>query len=120
MFSRKERDFLAILVRCERAGDAAQRELMAAFPNPTYRRKLLWAIRRKAADAATDWELFADAARVESKVLPGSPAARSPPLAVDPLVPLVRGVQRLLKRRRRTTGSRSSSPDVASPKVDRP
>ncbi len=97
MFSRKERDFLTLVARGGERGVGGRTELEAQFPNPVYRRKLLWGIRRKAADAAADLELYAVAARVESKVLPIA-RREAPPVAVDPLVQLLRGVRTLLGR----------------------
>ncbi len=97
MFSRKERDFLALLVRADAESGSDRAELFAAFPNPSYRRKLMWGIRRKATEAAADLALYADAARVESKVLPVSTA---PVYAVDPLVTVIRTVQALLRTNR--------------------
>jgi hypothetical protein len=119
MFSRRERDYLTLLVHCEREGDRAQRELLAAFPNPTYRRKLLWGIRRKAADAAADWELYAHAARVDPKVLPGPLPSKPVPLAADPLVTELRRVQGLQSPPRRSVRPGSSPPDRAPRKEGR-
>lgn len=116
MFSRRERDFLTAVVRCEAAGDATQRALVDAFPNPIYRRKLLWGIRRKATRAAADWALYVRAARVESKVLPGSAPSELPPLATEPLVTLGRSVSSFLKPAR---GSRPDRPSDAPQTGDR-
>ena len=114
MFSRKERDFLALLARCGDLGAQGRDELEAQFPNPVYRRKLLWGIRRKAADAAADLELYAVAAEVESKVLP---IARrdAPPVAADPLVQLLRVVRAHLSR-----GESSRPPPTGSASELRP
>ncbi len=97
MFSRKERDFLALVARCGNLGTQGREELEAQFPNPVYRRKLLWGIRRKAADAAADLELYAVAAQVESKVLPIT-RRDAPPVVADPLVQLLRVVRAHLSR----------------------
>ncbi|MGI0129293.1 MAG: hypothetical protein ACREDE_03300 [Thermoplasmata archaeon] len=113
MFSRTERDFLTMIVRSADEGDAAQGALVTAFPNPTYRRKLLWGIRRKATKAASDWELYARAARVELKVLPGTLTSATPPLRADPLVTALRGVRSLL------TPTRRGRPHMP-PEKDRP
>jgi hypothetical protein len=101
MFSSRERDFLAALVRCDAEGDLAQRELIAAFPNPTYRRKILWGIRRKALGASADWELYLRAARAEPKVLPAPVPPEAIPLAADPLVTLGRTIRGYLRSKRR-------------------
>ena len=97
MFSRKERDFLTLVIRSAEEGETAREALLALFPNPTYRRKLLWGIRRKATGAAADWELYARAARVEAKVLPGSPPSGPVPLAADPIVTVFRHVRSFLR-----------------------
>lgn len=114
MFSRRERDFLGALVRCEGEGDVTQRRLVEAFPSSTYRRKMLWGIRRKAVSAAADWELYVRAARVESKVLPGPVPSESPPLAADPLVTLGRTLRGYLKTNRHTERFQYSRPRNAA------
>ena len=96
LFSRRERDFLVALVRSKATRDASQRYLIRSFPNPIYRRKMLWGIRRKARQAAADWELYLRAATVECKVLPAAVDSEPPPLASEPLVSLVHGVRSLL------------------------
>jgi hypothetical protein len=108
MFSRKERDFLHSVVR---DGRESSTEVVAAFPNPIYRRKLAWGIRHKAARALADWELYAEAARVNPKVLPvaGSTDGPTPPLFADPFLTFLRGI-----RGRRQYG------DVRSPAHARP
>lgn len=85
MFSRREREFLTAIVRGETAGDEAQQELLQAFPNPIYRRKLLWGVRRKATRASADWNLYVRAARIESRVLPESSPSGLPPLKPEAL-----------------------------------
>ncbi len=97
MFSRKERDFLTLIVRSAEEGEPARKALLTQFPNPVYRRKLLWGIRRKATGAAADWELYARAARVEARVLPGSLPSGPVPLAADPIVTVFRQVRSLLR-----------------------
>lgn len=97
MFSRRERDFLVALVRGEGASEVSRRDLVSEFPNPIYRRKMLWGIRRKATRAVADWELYLRAARVESKVVPVSVGSDLPPLATEPLVTLGRRVRSLLR-----------------------
>lgn len=96
MFSPKERDFLELIARCAVRGEEGQSALLAAFPNPTYRRKLLWGIRRKASDAVSDLQLYVLAASVESKVLPAPSPGQSVPLAADPLVTLIRALREIL------------------------
>ncbi len=74
MFSRTEREFLRLLGE----GPVASRGdvVRARFPNPVYRRKLLWGIRRKAAAAAADWTLYTRAAEREARVVRPSPGER--------------------------------------------
>lgn len=93
LFSRREHDFLVALVRSKATRDASRRYLLRSFPNPIYRRKMLWGIRRKARRAAADWDLYLRAATVECKVLPGAVDSEPPPLATEPLVSLGRGVR---------------------------
>lgn len=119
MFSRRERDFMAALVRCDGHDAVAYRELLAAFPNPTYRRKLLWGIRRKAASATEDWDLYVRAARVESKVLPVASPSGSPPLVADPLLNLMRSVQGLFRSTPRSRTSPSHRDRDSPRRVDR-
>lgn len=106
MFSRRERDFLVALVRGGGAAEVCQRELVHAFPNPIYRRKMLWGIRRKATRAVADWDLYLRAAQVESKVVPLGVASYLPPLATDPLVTLGRKVRSLLRAAPRSRAAR--------------
>ena len=109
MFSPRERDFLDRLVRSRTAGDRDAPDLERAFPNPIYRRKLLWGIRRKASQGAADWELYLRAARVDTRVLPGSRGPDPPPLATEPMVSLGRALRSLVRRSRRPpTGPRGS------------
>jgi hypothetical protein len=67
VFSRTEREFLRLLAGDVRGEGRAL--LQSRFPNPVYRRQLLWGIRRKALAAAEDWELYARAAARESRVV---------------------------------------------------
>ncbi len=113
MFSERERLYLDLVARSSDDPETGRRALVSAFPNPAYRRKLLWGIRRKAADAAVDWQRYAAAALVEEKVLPGSKAAPPPLLVEEPLVTMLRGLQALVTRSPRrssatTTGPRAS------------
>ena len=93
MFSRKERDLLAILAEGHRQGRDPQSALVTAFPSASYRRKLLWGIRRKASGAARDLELYLEAARKEGRVVSPARTSGPYPVAADPLVSLLRAVQ---------------------------
>jgi hypothetical protein len=96
VFSRKEREFLKLLT--EGSDNELSNELMAQFPNPGYRRRLLWTIRRKAAAAARDWALYSQAADRENRVLPAPDRSEEPPVPryTEPLAALV---ERLSSRR---------------------
>ena len=100
MFSRRERDFLELI----RTGDRASvdRRLEAAFPNPVYRRKLLWAIRRKADRSVADWDLLREAAQRDARLLATSdlPTVTPPPVFADPIVTFLETLGRRLPRRR--------------------
>jgi hypothetical protein len=108
MFSPRERDFLEVIG----AGDGAsvERRLAAAFPNPVYRRKLVWGIRHKAERCSSDWKLLFEAARRDERLLPAPTASPSeaPPLFADSVVSLLE----LLHRRwpRRAAGHGAASP----------
>ena len=93
MFSRKEKDVLAILAESRRKGRDPRTALAAAFPNPAYRRKLLWGIRQKASGAAKDLELYLEAARQDRRVVAPARGGGPYPVAADPLVSLLRAVQ---------------------------
>lgn len=88
MFSRVEREFLRILGEAESVGG-----LEIAFPNPVYRRKLMWGIRRKVESSLGDWDLLLAAAKQEPRVLPSSVTVasstrgsqRAPPVFSDPV-----------------------------------
>jgi hypothetical protein len=92
MFSRKERALLAILAEGRRMGRDPRAVLAEAFPNPAYRRKLLWGIRRKANGAAEDLELYLKASRVDRRVVTPAGLPGPYPVAADPLVRLLRAV----------------------------
>ncbi len=114
MFSRKERDYLFTVVTATRAGTAMEPSLAARFPNRTYRRKLLWSIRRKAIRAAADWQLYTEAAGTEKRILPGGIVSsdRLRPVYSDPIfVPAMRQLERGFARLRRslTNARRSTS-----------
>lgn len=101
MFSDREREFLRT-VRDAPAGAATDR-LARAFPNPAYRRKLLWAIRRKAGRSVADWELYAAASDRDGRLLPSSPRPggdRTVPRYVDPRVAVFGRLRRRLAPRR--------------------
>ncbi len=111
MFSRTERAFLEILRRSPGAG--ASVELEAAFPNPAYRRKLMWGIRQKAGRSLADWQLYSVAARRDPRLLPpelSTPGARVP-LFADPLVTFGQRLRRAWFRRRPS----ASLPRAADP-----
>ena len=103
MFSRRERDYLRALAAP--SGTASAVELH--FPNPVYRRKLGWSIRRKVEDSLGDWELYASAAERDARVrlrTPG-PAEGEVPLYTEPIAAAVRTVVSAVRRLRLgTTG----------------
>ncbi len=103
MFSRVEREFLSILA--DGSAEEASVHLARAFPNPVYRRKLLWAIRQKAGRSLSDWQLYAKAAAREPRLLPRppDPAGNAVPLYEDSFVTLLSAVRRLLAPRRPPT-----------------
>lgn len=84
MFSRREREYLRLLADRPLGGGGAEER----FPNPVYRRKLAWAVRRKAAAAIGDWELYCAAARHSTGVrLAASPGGEEAvPVFADPIV----------------------------------
>ncbi len=101
MFSRRERDFLSLLLQAEEGRSSRPGATLASsFPNPTYQRKMLWGIRRKAAEAIPDLELYLKVAQVQPKVLPAElpRGGGHVPLAEDPLVTLLHSVQGLGSR----------------------
>ncbi len=94
MFSRREREYLRLLVDHGEGTSA----LESLFPNPVYRRKLAWGIRRKVASSLADWELYAAAVRraphlwVRNAPLPGGEI----PLVRDPFVSVLRAIRSAL------------------------
>ncbi len=99
MFSRRERDFLELIRDGDRA--SVDRRLEAAFPNPVYRRKLLWAIRRKADRSVADWQLLREAAQRDDRLF-AAPDLRTdtpPPVFADPVVTFLEKLGRRLPRR---------------------
>ena len=100
MFSRAEREFLTQLAHGP--AEEVPHRLARAFPNPVYRRKLLWGIRHKAARSLSDWQLYALAVGREERLLPRSNGSgeSSPPLLEDPIVTFLGAVRRLLSPHR--------------------
>ena len=113
MFSRTERTFLQRLV--EGRPESASSRLEQEFPNPTYRRKLMWGIRQKASRSLADWQLYVEAARRDPRLLPhGSEAgSSSPPVFEDPIVVFFEGI------RQRLTARRPRPPSAHVPPVGR-
>lgn len=113
MFSPAERRYLALVVTGPRDGTA--RRLEAAFPNPVYRRKLLWGIRHKAGASLDDWALYAAAAERDGRVVPGEGgvAHSDVPVAREPFVVAIDGIRRWIGHRRRA--GRTSPPSRGSP-----
>ncbi len=111
MFSRTEREFLELIAQAPRgAGDPV---LEGRFPNPVYRRRLLWGIRRKASAAALDWELYARAAAQDDRVVAASDARPGSgiPLHSEPLAALFKRLVRPARDERRK--------EAAPPREDR-
>ena len=92
MFSQTEREFLRLLG--ERRSATGASALERRFPNPVYRRRLLWGIRQKATAVSEDLELYASAARHEPRVVRPLTAGRSGevPQHAEPLAALVEKV----------------------------
>ena len=101
MFSPAERRFLSEIV--DGPADAVELRLARTFPNPAYRRKLLWGIRRKAGRSIGDWQLYAAAADRESRVLPPreTETAGTVPIVREPFAVAVDRLRRLVRRGRR-------------------
>ena len=99
MFSRKEREFLALIV--EHSGEELETVLSRRFPNPVYRRKLLWGIRKKARPAAEDWQLYTRAAQRDARVVVPRPTVGALPVPVhtEPFAVLVKRLAELSHRR---------------------
>lgn len=110
MFSRTERTYLQVLV--DRSPGTTETSLEARFPNPVYRRKLMWGIRQKAARSLGDWQLYAEAARRDPRILPReSTGAPTAPLFVDPMVTILGDLRRLWPHRKTKDGA-SAVPEV--------
>ena len=104
MFSRAERAFLERVAHGPRA--SVRGALESQFPNPVYRRKLMWGIRRKASRSMADWQLYWAAAEQDERLLPREGSGEPSPLFADPLVTLVEEFHRVWARgRRRGTSS---------------
>ena len=97
MFSPRERDYLRLLAEPPALG----LELGIAFPNPVYRRKLSWGIRRKVTAALPDWELYAAAAERNERVrvVVPRPDHETVPVYTDPFVSVFRTVMSTFGRR---------------------
>ena len=99
MFSRAERAFLERVAHGPRA--SVRGALESQFPNPVYRRKLMWGIRRKASRSMADWQLYWAAAERDERLLPRETSREgSSPLFADPLVTLIEDFRRVWARRR--------------------
>ncbi len=105
MFSRKEREFLALIVEHPEQLDAF---LTRQFPNPVYRRKILWGIRKKAAAAAEDWELYVRAAHLDTRVVRPGPTEGLPPVPVhtEPFALLAKKLAEISRPASRRSGGR--------------
>lgn len=99
MFSQREREFLRLLA--DGSSAEALRQLQEQFPNPVYRRRLFWGIRRKAMDAARDWELYVQAARLEGRVVRplSTEAPSSVPIYTEPFAALAKRLGGLVRAR---------------------
>jgi len=99
VFSRTERVFLKVLAESPTPSGGARLEQV--FPNPVYRRKLMWGIRQKAGESLEDWHLYTVAARRDSRLLPREAEGAEPsrPLFADPIVGMVESLKRSLRRR---------------------
>jgi hypothetical protein len=104
MFSQKEREFLRVLA--ESPGEPNSERLARQFPNPVYRRRLLWGIRRKAVEAAEDWELYALAAAQDHRVVSPRPLGPAEPVPThaEPFAALVATLIEAVRRRPKARG----------------
>jgi len=110
VFSRAEREFLELLA--DSSPDEVDARLKARFPNPVYRRRLRWGIRQKATAGASDWTLFARAARHDERVVRPLPSAEAPtiPLHTEPFAALVKRLTEVARARARTASHGDRSP----------
>lgn len=108
MFSRREREFLELVVRSETTTKVWEER----FPNPAYRRRLRWGIRQKAARAASDWDLYLRAAQCDARVLVRSMEPRSGeiPVVTEPFARLMRALLPRRDRGARAAPTRRSPP----------
>jgi hypothetical protein len=98
VFSRREREYLQLVVRPASGGLRAPGEDFS----PEYQRKLQWSIRRKASRALSDWALFAAASRSETKLLPHSPATSNEGVLVhsEPFAAAIKYLAQKMRRPR--------------------
>ena len=108
MFSRTERLFLERVAHGPREPTPGSVE--HEFPNPSYRRKLMWGIRRKANRSLADWRLYCEAAEQDGRLLPRDPDHGPSPGFADPLVTLLGDVRHLWARRHRANLPSPTSP----------
>jgi hypothetical protein len=96
MFSRREREYLRLIADglADRP-DASGRRLSQG-----YRRKLHWAIRRKASRAISDWDLYLSAVQRDPRALvPSSVGGETAvPQFSEPFVTVLRGIRSALGR----------------------
>ncbi len=105
MFSPAEREFLRLLG--EPGDGTPEARLARRFPNPVYRRRLLWGIRRKARAASEDWALYARAAASDARVVrPAGEAPTSVPRYAEPIAALL---ERLIAASKRTSARRAGT-----------
>jgi hypothetical protein len=87
MFSRAELLYLTTVSEGDTAG--WERRIEERFPNPAYRRKIRWGIRRKAQRSSDEWSLFLAAAERDGSLRPRDTSQGSPPVYEDLLVELL-------------------------------
>lgn len=89
-----EREYLRLLADPRKGSVATE----ARFPNPVYRRKLQWSVRRKAARAFEDWNLLARAAQREPRLVTvAEEPSESVPLYSEPIARLIGRLGRALR-----------------------
>ena len=113
MFSRREREYLRLVAGSGAPGPRVERR----FPNPAYRRKLLWGIRRKTEAARADWELYEKALRIDRRVRGAAADAPEGPVRVysDPFATAYERVRTSLRRRGARAARRRAGVGGASP-----
>jgi hypothetical protein len=114
VFSRTERAYLKILSEGRECTASARLEV--AFPNPVYRRKLMWGIRQKTSSSLVDWQLYSRAANRDPRILPRdvSDADGLRPLVADPLVTFFDELRGIWARRRSSNGRFHDKPSVGT------